>query len=73
MKELLWYAGSVNLTRDKHYYAFDEALETFGVKFIKENITGNVINEDNLKNQIKTHKLKEKELIYYLVSLLVII
>jgi len=49
IQTLLNYAGSVNLTRDGHYFAFDEALETFGVKFIKQNVTGNVINEDNLK------------------------
>ena len=57
---LLKYAGSVNLTRDEHYFAFDEALETFGVKFIKQNITGNVISEENLKLQIKAAQ-SEKE------------
>ena len=46
---LLNYASSVNLNRDGHFYAFDEALETFGVKYIKENITGNVYNNENLK------------------------
>jgi len=57
---LLKYASSVNLTRDGHYFAFDEALETFRVKFIKQNITGNVINEENLKQQIKSAQ-SEKE------------
>ncbi len=60
IQTLLNYAGSVNLTRDGHYFAFDEALETFGVKFIKQNVTGNVINEDNLKRQIKSAQ-NEKE------------
>ncbi|RHZ81740.1 hypothetical protein Glove_117g506 [Diversispora epigaea] len=54
------YAGSVNLTRDGHYFAFDEALETFGVKFIKENMTGNIVSEDNLKRHIKSAQ-SEKE------------
>ncbi|RHZ56362.1 hypothetical protein Glove_402g38 [Diversispora epigaea] len=40
--------------RKGHYFAYDEALETFGVKFIKQNITGDVINIENLKNQIKS-------------------
>ena len=35
--------------RKGHYFAFDEALEIFGVKFIKQNITGNVVNVNNLK------------------------
>ncbi|PKK57315.1 hypothetical protein RhiirC2_826194 [Rhizophagus irregularis] len=66
-KELLHYAGSINLTREGHYYAFDEALETFGVKFIKQNITGNVINEENLKRQIKAAQT-ERERINLLFS-----
>lgn len=32
---------------------FDEALETFGVKYVKQNITGNTIDEKSLRNQIK--------------------
>lgn len=36
-----------------HYFAFDEALKTFSVKFIKQNINGNVIDEDKLKLQVK--------------------
>ena len=50
---LLSFASLVNLTHDGHFYAFDEALETFGVKYIKENITGNIYNNENLKRQIK--------------------
>ncbi|RHZ50930.1 hypothetical protein Glove_487g10 [Diversispora epigaea] len=51
---------AVNLTQNGHYFAFDEALETFGVKFIKQNITGNVVDEKNLKRQIKAAQ-SEKE------------
>ncbi|RGB22279.1 hypothetical protein C1646_748562 [Rhizophagus diaphanus] len=36
-----------------HYFAFDEALEIFGVKFIKQNITGNVVDDNKLKLQVK--------------------
>ena len=32
---------------------FDEALETFGVKYVKQNITGNTVDEKSLRNQIK--------------------
>ncbi|GET01202.1 hypothetical protein GLOIN_2v1482460 [Rhizophagus clarus] len=35
------------------YFGFDEALETFGVKFVKQHVNGNVIDEKTLKNQIK--------------------
>ncbi|GBC39186.2 hypothetical protein GLOIN_2v1774956 [Rhizophagus irregularis DAOM 181602=DAOM 197198] len=53
------YASSVchfldnNEKRKGHFFAYDEALETFKVKFIKQNITGNVVNMENLKMQIK--------------------
>src|SRR6266542_5826067 len=50
---LLDFAASVNLTCEGHFYVFDEVLETFGVKYIKENITRNVYNNENLKRQIK--------------------
>ena len=53
LKELLKHACSINLSREKHFFAFDEALETFGVKYVKQNISGNPINTEQLKNQIK--------------------
>ena len=53
-KELLTYVSSVNLTREGHYFAFDEALEFFGVKFVKQNITGKVTDLENLMLQIKS-------------------
>src|SRR5687768_1291381 len=34
-------------------FGFDEALETFGVRFIKQNISENVFDEKSLRNQIK--------------------
>ncbi|GES76543.1 hypothetical protein GLOIN_2v1482460 [Rhizophagus clarus] len=53
---------AVNLTRDEHYFAFDEALKTFGVKFIKQNVTRNVINEESLKRQIKAAQQKKERM-----------
>ena len=40
LQKLLTTVGSVNLTSEGHYLGFDEALETRGVKYIKQNITG---------------------------------
>ncbi|RIB25795.1 hypothetical protein C2G38_2165146 [Gigaspora rosea] len=61
--ELLWTAPqllqnlrtvpSINLTQEGHYFAFDEALETFGIKFLKENMTGCATNLENLELNIK--------------------
>jgi hypothetical protein len=48
-------------------FGFDEALETFGVRFIKGNISGNVIDEKNLKNQIKASQ-SERERIDLLMN-----
>ncbi len=48
-------------------FGFDEALETFGVKFIKGNVSGNMIDEKNLKNQIKAFQ-SERERIDLLMS-----
>ncbi|RIB16292.1 hypothetical protein C2G38_2143167 [Gigaspora rosea] len=42
-------ASSINLIQEDHYFAIDEGLETFGVKFVKENMTGQATNSDNLK------------------------
>jgi hypothetical protein len=58
LEKKLHHAASIkidnNEKRKGHFFAYDEALETFGVKFIKQNITGNVINIENLKIQIKS-------------------
>jgi hypothetical protein len=48
-------------------FRFDKALETFGVRFIKGNINGNIIDEKNLKNQIKVSQ-SERERIDLLMS-----
>src|SRR6185436_9215997 len=56
LEKKLHHCGSFKIpNKDARHicFGFDEALETFGVKFIKQNISGNVIDEKNLKNQIK--------------------
>jgi len=42
------------LTQEGQYLAFDEALEYFGVHFVKQNISGNPINKENLMLQIQS-------------------
>jgi len=53
-------APSVNLTRPGHFFAYDEALETFGVKFVKQNVTRIPEDDDELKLRIRATQL-EKE------------
>ncbi|RHZ69299.1 hypothetical protein Glove_284g69 [Diversispora epigaea] len=48
-------------------FGFDKALETFGVKYIKQNINGTIINEKNLRDQIKSSQ-EERERIDLLMS-----
>jgi len=43
----------VNLTCEGHYLGFDEALEIYGVKFIKQNISGNLVDKDTMMLKIK--------------------
>jgi len=53
---------SVNLTQEGHYFAYDEALETFGVKFVKQNMTGAAADEENLKRNIKAVQTERERL-----------
>ncbi|RIA84892.1 hypothetical protein C1645_831613 [Glomus cerebriforme] len=47
--------SSFKVSEEKRSYflTFDEALKTFGVKFVKQNVTGNIIDSENLKHQVK--------------------
>ena len=54
LQELLKHVCSVNLTNPGHYFAFDEALERFGVKFVKQNIEGKTMDNEKLKLQISS-------------------
>lgn len=49
LEKRLHAAASLKVSEDRvgRLLAFDEGLETFGVKFIKNNIIGNVIEEEN--------------------------
>lgn len=71
LEEKLECASSVKIDNDEkrkgHYFAFDEALETFGIKFIKQNIAGNVIDVNNLKLQVKAAQ-SERDRIGILLS-----
>src|SRR5215204_2917516 len=55
LEEKLHATASLKVSEDRigRLLAFDEGLETFGVKFIKNNIIGNVIDDESLKTQIK--------------------
>src|SRR6266508_593962 len=46
---LLNYVCSINLTNLGHFFAFDEALERFEVKYVKQNIRKNSGNSEDLK------------------------
>ncbi|RHZ48801.1 hypothetical protein Glove_541g10 [Diversispora epigaea] len=71
LEKKLECVSSIKIDEDEkrkgHYFAFDEALETFGVKFIKQNITGNLIDINNLKLQIKAAQ-SERDRIGILLS-----
>src|SRR2546423_429901 len=57
-----------NLENGHHTcFGFDEALETFGVRFIKQHVSGKFIDEKNLKDQIKGAQ-DERERIDLLMS-----
>jgi hypothetical protein len=55
LEERLHASASLKISEDRagHLFSFDEGLEEEGVKFIKNHIVGNVVDEENLKIQIK--------------------
>ncbi|RHZ71748.1 hypothetical protein Glove_253g47 [Diversispora epigaea] len=71
LEKKLQFAASVKMDNDEkrkgHYFAYDEALETLGVKLIKQNITGNVLDINNLKLQIKAAQ-SERDRVGFLLS-----
>lgn len=76
MNEILQHVGSFRIPKNVNdinnnqkpvSFGFDEALETFGVHFIKQNITGNVIDETKLKANIKASQT-ERERVDLLLS-----
>ncbi|RHZ70951.1 hypothetical protein Glove_264g47 [Diversispora epigaea] len=51
-------------------FGFDEALETFSVKFIKQNISGNIFDEKNLRDQIKASQDERERIDLLMKSIL---
>ncbi len=62
LQELLKCVCSVNLTQPGHYFAFDEALERFGVKFVKQNIGGKIVSDEELSLQISSVQTERERL-----------
>ncbi len=54
LQKLLQHVCSVNITQPGHFLGFDEALERFGVKFVKQNIGGNYMDPEELSAQISS-------------------
>jgi hypothetical protein len=72
LASILRLVSSVNLTRVNHYLAFDEALETYGVKFIKQSLTRKPMDIDSLYLQIKSAQAEQdriKDLLYDFVDI----
>ncbi|GBB92691.1 hypothetical protein RclHR1_20420001 [Rhizophagus clarus] len=73
LEERLNYCGAFKIPCDvnedsRHVcFSFDETLETFGVRFVKQNVYGNIIDEKNLRDQIKSSQ-DERERIDLLMS-----
>lgn len=67
LASILRHVSSVNLTGANHYFAFDEALETYGVKFIKQYLTKKPMDDETLKLQMKSAQ-SEQQRINSLVS-----
>ena len=59
---LLQHVCSVNLTSSGHFFAFDEALERFGVKYVKQNIGKNPGNDEDLKQRISSIQTERERL-----------
>ncbi|CAG8676059.1 13414_t:CDS:2, partial [Ambispora gerdemannii] len=59
--QALQVVPSINLTHEEHYFAFDETLKTFRVKFIKENMTRQMTNSENLKQNIKVTQAESSQ------------
>ena len=62
LETILHYVASVNTTRANHFFAFDEALETYGVEFVKQSLTSHKIDPETLKLQIKAAQFEVERL-----------
>lgn len=62
LQALMKNAASVNLTHKEHYFAYDETLETFGVKYVKQSLTRNPLSKEGLKLFIKSVQTKNSRI-----------
>ncbi|RGB22895.1 hypothetical protein C1646_775342 [Rhizophagus diaphanus] len=72
LNEILQYVGAFRIPKNNNNknedqkpvcFGFDEALETFNIHFVKQNITGNVIDKAKLKTNPLSHEIfKDLEL-----------
>ncbi|RHZ47925.1 hypothetical protein Glove_564g10 [Diversispora epigaea] len=62
IRDIYW-----RVEKKSHYFAYNEALKTLGVKFIKQNITENILDINNLKLQIKAAQ-SERDRVCFLLS-----
>ncbi|CAG8611720.1 11074_t:CDS:2, partial [Dentiscutata heterogama] len=53
LQKILYQVPSINITCKEYYLVYDEVLETYSVKFVKQVITGRSRNEKNLHRQIQ--------------------
>jgi hypothetical protein len=63
LQQKLRIAGSINLTEKEHYLGYDEALERFGVLFIKQFLVGHATDKENLMNNIRSAQTIHERLI----------
>ncbi|CAH1770651.1 9649_t:CDS:1, partial [Entrophospora sp. SA101] len=67
---LLSRVCSVNLSREGHYYAFDEAMEIHGIKYIKQNISQNPTSQENLMKEIKSMQSRKERINVFFLEFL---
>ncbi|RGB30387.1 hypothetical protein C1646_765410 [Rhizophagus diaphanus] len=58
---MLCIASSINLTSPGHFFTYDKALETFGIKFVKQNVTRIPTDLEELKLKIKAIQLEKEQ------------
>ncbi|CAG8765642.1 9922_t:CDS:2, partial [Cetraspora pellucida] len=61
--ELLRHVASVNIIREYYYLAFDEALEQYGIKFIKQNLASGLSDSVLLKQRIAAIQDEHKRML----------
>lgn len=63
LQKRLRAAPSINLTQINHFMAYDEAIEVFGVKFVKQNIPGHVRDSEYLEELIKSVQTERERML----------